>query len=455
MVTAKKCAALILIGCAAWRLVACSANTGPQLGAGGYGGSGAGGPFPPGAGATPGAGGGMQSAGTGPIISQGSGGSIINLGTAGNAGNSNLRDVDSSCHPIKETPEKIIITDSSIVTDTIVTLTPVAIFVMQDRSSSMVEQMPGANGTSWVNSTNAMSAFTKDPLSSGLDVGMGVFPPMSNTTGDCSAGSDCGMPVVPISSLPGNAAAINNAYQMATPPGFPPLLTPTECALRGMINTCLQFMSSSPTGEKCVAVLITDGAPTTCDTTQADLNSIIADGLTKGVETFVLGLPGADMQVLDGFAAAGGSMKSVDVSAGADAFVQALNAIRGKVSHQDKKTVQTMHVIETPLPCEWKIPPQDPNQPPLDPTKVNVVFTPPGQAGQTLGHVPCTGQCTATMPPATCPAMASAGGAWYYDNEMTPTQVFLCPSTCDAIKNVMDATVDLQFHCPQKPFVVM
>jgi hypothetical protein len=37
---------------------------------------------------------------------------------------------------------------------------------------------------------------------------------------------------------------------------------------------------------------------------------------------------------------------------------------------------------------------------------------------------------------------------------MTPTEVFLCPSTCNAIKNVQDATVDLQFHCPQKPFKI-
>jgi hypothetical protein len=36
-----------------------------------------------------------------------------------------------------------------------------------------------------------------------------------------------------------------------------------------------------------------------------------------------------------------------------------------------------------------------------------------------------------------------------------PTQVFLCPSTCNAIKNVLDARVDLQFHCPQKPYTVM
>jgi hypothetical protein len=434
--------------------MACSASTGATSG-----GNGGAGNLLTGAGSTPGvvspmqSGGSSGASGSGAIIANGNGGGlgIISIGTSGSAGMNNTRDMDSSCHPIKETPEKIIITDSSIVTDTITTLTPVAIFIMQDRSSSMVMQAPGAAmGTSWQHSTDAINAFVKDPMSVGLDVGLGVFPPMSNNNQpDCSAGSDCGMPVVPIASLPGNANALTTAYQRATPMGL--LLTPTECALRGMINTCLQFMSSSPSGEKCVAVLVTDGTPTTCDVNETDLEAIITDGQKKGVQTYTIGLPGADTPTLDAYAAAGGTMKSIDVTNGDPAaLVAAFNSIRGKVSHQEKKTVTSMHVVETPLKCQWKIPPQPMGAPALDPTKVNVVFTPPMQMSQTFGHVKCDGACTATMPPPTCPANNNAGGAWYYDDEKNPTQVFLCPVSCDAIKNVMDATVDLQFHCPQK-----
>jgi len=131
--------------------------------------------------------------------------------------------------------------------------------------------------------------------------------------------------------------------------------------------------------------------------------------------------------------------------------VQALSAIRGKVSHQEMMKIQTKKVVETPLRCQWKIPPQDPNQPPLDPTKVNVLYTPPGQPGQHFGHVACTAQCSETQPTTTCPPN---GQAWYYDNEKKPTEVFLCPATCTAIKNVMDAEIDLLFHCPQKPFTI-
>ena len=91
------------------------------------------------------------------------------------------------------------------------------------------------------------------------------------------------------------------------------------------------------------------------------------------------------------------------------------------------------------------------NEPPLDPTKVNVLYTPLGQPGQQFGHVACAATCSADQPAAACPPN---GQAWYYDDEKMPTQVFLCPSTCTAIKNVMDARIDLQFHCPQKLYVV-
>jgi hypothetical protein len=446
MVTSKNYVAFIFVGLCAWRVVACSANTGNS----GNGGPGSGG-FPSGASGGGGASsGGRSVVGTG-SAENGNGGALI-IGQSGNAGMSNYRDMDSSCHPIKEKPEMETVTDSAIVTDTITTLTPVAIFIMQDRSSSTVTGTPPpASMDSWKNSMAAVTAFTEDPLSTGLDVGLGVFPPMSGGNGDCMAGTDCGMPVVPISALPANAPKIASAYQAATPTSFPLLYTPTECALRGMINTCLQFMSASPSGEKCVAVLVTDGTPTQCDQNETNLEAIIADGKTKGVETYTLGLPGSDQATLDAYAMAGGTTASIDVKGGPQAFVTALNGIRGKITHQDMHRVTMTKIIETPLRCQWKIPPQQANQPPLDPTKVNVLFTPPNQPGQQFGHVACAATCSATDPPATCPAN---GQAWYYDNEMTPTEVFLCPSTCNAIKNVQDATVDLQFHCPQKPFKI-
>lgn len=209
------------------------------------------------------------------------------------------------------------------------TLCPLALFIMQDRSGSMVTGFPApASAESWNNSTLAITTFVQDPETTGIDIGLGTFPVGANNTASCTDGSDCGTPVVPIAPLPGNGAAMIQAMQEQTP--NPIATTPTECGLRGMINRCLAFMASSANGEKCVAVLVTDGSPTQCDMTLANLAQIVADGHAQGVTTFALGLPGADLNFLDSLATAGGTGSAIDVSGGAQAFVAALNSVRAR-----------------------------------------------------------------------------------------------------------------------------
>jgi hypothetical protein len=289
---------------------------------------------------------------------------------------------------------------------------------------------------SWDNSAAAIGAFVMDPLSNGLDIGLGTFPYGPNNTADCNAGSDCGMPVVPIAPLPGNAASMTSAMT-AQRPGGRNANTPTECALRGMINTCLTYHAASPSGEKCVAVLVTDGNPTACDQNQQNLVAIIADGHMKGVDTYALALPGTNIATLDSYAQAGGTIQAIDVTGGAQAFVAALNAIRGKITHQDMHTVVTTHVVSTPLRCQWKIPQQKQGDPPLDPNKVNLQFTPPNGASTQFGHVAAPGACPANQ------------NAWYFDDEKNPTQISLCPNACTNVENVAGARIDILLHCPR------
>src|SRR6185369_14729819 len=102
--------------------------------------------------------------------------------------------------------------------------------------------------------------------------------------------------------------------------------------------------------------------------------------------------------------------------------ISALNSIRAKVAHTDKHTVVTSHVVETPLKCAWKIPPQNPADPALDPAKVNLRYTPPSAPPTEFGHVPSASSCPANV------------NAWYFDDEKMPTQIFLCPNTCSAVE---------------------
>jgi hypothetical protein len=375
----------------------------------------------------------------------GGGGPIFGGGLSG-SGMQALPGADGGlCPAIKQTPETITVYRDASVTDTITTYKPVCLFIMQDRSSSMV----GVSGDpqSWNNSTAAITAFVNDPRSAGIDIGLGVFPPMQFADlinqGDCATGSDCGQQLVPIAALPGNGQAMINGYNTANPgAGGGIFLTPTECALRGMINNALSFMAQSPIGEQCVAILVTDGAPTTCNQDHQALINIVAEGHSRGVTTFTLGLPGADMNFLNQLANAGGTNASIDVTTGADSFINALNNIRQAVAVTTTTVVSTPMVISTPLPCQWKIPPiQGPGQL-FDPAKVNVQFTPPGAPAATqFGYVNSPADCA-----------RATGDAWYYDNPNAPTQVLACPQTCNGtLKNSAGALVEVLFGCARKP----
>jgi hypothetical protein len=367
----------------------------------------------------------------------GTGGGVVF--NPGNTGGSRAPSSDA-CPAIRQKPEQIIVYRDATVTDTITTYKPVALFIMQDRSGSMVTGFPPpADPNNWNNSTAAITAFVNDPQTAGILIGLGTFPYGPNNTADCTGGSDCGTPVVPIAPLPQNGNAMIQAMN-AQQPSNPIALTPIECGLRGMINECLRFMAGAPNGEQCVAILVTDGTPTQCDGNQANLQAIIADGKNKGVLTFALGLPGADLNQLNGFANAGGTGQAIDVGGGAQNFINALNNIRQKVTVTSTQVISTPMTIATPLPCSWTIPPA-PAGTTFDKDKVNVQFTPPGATVPVdFGRVNDEGQCGQTTQ-----------DAWYYDNPASPTKVLACPHTCNGtLHNSAGAEVAVLFGCDSK-----
>ncbi|HVW27179.1 MAG TPA: vWA domain-containing protein [Polyangiaceae bacterium] len=324
------------------------------------------------------------------------------------------------CPAIRQKPEQVVM------------YKPVALFIMQDRTGSMVSGFPSGCACSWSNSTMALSAFVNDPMSAGLDVGLSFFGGTDKTSCD---GMDCSQANVPIEPIAMAAQPIIQAMNSNTP--NPANITPLECGLRGMINACLLYASNSPIGEPCVDVLVTDGNtmdPTPCDGTVSDLVQIVADGHSKGVNTYTLGLQGSDPNFLDQIAQAGGTMAHIDASGGVQQFVAALNSIRESIT------------IKMPLPCTWKIPPP-PTGTTFDPNKVNVQYTPPGAAtGQPFGHVSSQADCA-----------RANGDAWYYDNSTDPsmaTQVIACDDTCNGTLHNAVGEVDVVFGCATIPAVV-
>jgi len=246
---------------------------------------------------------------------------------------------------------------------------------------------------------------------------------------------------VPIASLPNNAPAITGAFQAATPPtgfGTPIFLTPTECGLRGMVNECLRFESSAG-GEQCVAVFVSDGEPTLCNTDPTFLRDIVAQGAAAGIPTFAVALPGSNINFMSQIATAGGTTV-IDLTAGGTsaAILAALNGIRETVVDVVSTPITTTTTIATPLDCQWRIPaPTDGEK--FDPAKVNVEFTPAGGTAQPYGWVASEADCTA------------AGDGWYYDDPTAPKEVRVCPRTCDTIKASTGGRVDLKFGCERIP----
>lgn len=86
------------------------------------------------------------------------------------------------------------------------------------------------------------------------------------------------------------------------------------------------------------------------------------------------------------------------------------------------------------LACQWAIPPA-PIGSPFEVGKVNVQYaTAATGAAQTVLHIDSPGQCPAE-------------GGWYYDSNTNPTQILVCPATCDVIKAEPSAKVDILFGC--------
>ena len=287
---------------------------------------------------------------------------------------------------------------------------PLGMYMMLDKSGSMDDNVQG--GTKWTVIRTALGNFLSQPSLTGVSVGLQYFP-LGNDS--CTAATYAA-PAVEIAPLPGVGTPIAQSLLQHSPNGN----TPTSAALQGAINHCKTWGTAHP-DHVVIVVLATDGQPTACDTSIANIAAIAQAGVngTPKVLTFVIGV-GSALTNLDSIAAAGGTTRAfiVDTSGNVgQQFLDALNVIRG-----------------TALGCVYKLPSPDGGTPDYD--KVNVQYTPGGSStGQMLPRV--SGQ-------AACPA---SGDAWYYDNPTAPTQIILCPATCDKVRADSTGAVDVLLGC--------
>jgi len=65
---------------------------------------------------------------------------------------------------------------------------------------------------------------------------------------------------------------------------------------------------------------------------------------------------------------------------------------------------------------------------------VNVSYSAGDVTDETIGYVESPSAC-------------GADGGWYYDNPEIPSQIELCPASCDTVQDDHDATVEIVLGC--------
>jgi len=86
----------------------------------------------------------------------------------------------------------------------------------------------------------------------------------------------------------------------------------------------------------------------------------------------------------------------------------------------------------TPIPCELAIP-EPPTDLALNYDRVNVEIQSPSGGPGVIPNVGDERGCVA--------------GGWYYDDPASPSELTLCPTSCDAVNTLPDARVDVTFGC--------
>ena len=279
---------------------------------------------------------------------------------------------------------------------------PVDLFIMLDKSNSMLEVPVAGLPDKWTSVTKAITDFVNAPEARGIGVGLGQFPQGFEEPQVCMV-PNYARPTVPIAQLPGAANAITTAIAGIVPGG----LTPTSAALQGALQYAKTWAAMNP-DRQTIVVLATDGDPTQCEpiaTTQ--IGQFAADALAQApkVFTFVIGI--GDLGNLNPIAVAGGTKQ---------AFI--VDPAQGNVAQEVTRAL--LRIATSTLGCDYPLPPPKDGGI-LNPKLVNVDFTPSdGTPKRELVQVANAGECS------------RVSNGWYYDNAASPMRIFICPAACDS-----------------------
>ncbi len=235
--------------------------------------------------------------------------------------------------------------------------------------------------------------------------------------------SDYASPAVAMGPRKDVADAIGAALDARSPEGA----TPTGPALQGAISYLQSHLKDHPDHRGAV-LLVTDGLPTDCVPVDVGEIAELVGAVAPSVLTYVIGVFEDEQaqlaqQNLDAIAVAGQTDSALIIKTSQDVakeFAASLAAIR-----------------EHSLACEYSIP--EPTEGEFQHDLVNVEVGFGDGTSETLGYVAGVEDC-------------GAAGGWYYDLDPdlggVPSEIRLCPQSCDAIQGSALASVAIRLGCP-------
>jgi von Willebrand factor type A domain len=306
---------------------------------------------------------------------------------------------------------------------------PAVVELVVDTSGSMDQDAPGSRSSKWTVTRQALlEAIAILPPETSLGVTFYPDVPIEAIPGCFDEQAD-----VEIARLDTNGSAqrrqIQRAFQNQSPDGG----TPTHDAYRYGLSR----LEAAPALGRRFIVVITDGTPTFslgCEGTglirdpvdPAPLVVEAASASTRGVSTFVIGSPGSEgaRQSLSRMAEAGGTA-AADCSHTGSKYCHFDMTEEPDFGAALGKALGTISGLA--LSCTYDIP-EPPGGATLDPSRVNVLFSPNGTDEELILQSPA-GACT---------------DGWQYSAD--GAQVLLCSSTCERVRS-SSGSLSLQFGC--------